>query len=180
MRIAVAHIHSFGLDWPADRVPDGGIVDLEVVLEQVTRESRAAEDEYFASLGNPDHEAESERHDALEQLAHHVAGVLELAKAIGDRSVGVGPVPRKMIETLGLPCSKRLRESLVDVCDETGNKVGDEVDLVQTMLFVVRNFRYYDRKYDEVMEVTDELIDGREGNQVAIFELAAILAAVCR
>ncbi|MBA2540496.1 MAG: hypothetical protein H0V17_12720 [Deltaproteobacteria bacterium] len=186
MRIAVAHIHSFGLDWPADRVPEDGIVDLEDLLAQVHRDGRAAEDFYFASLASPAGDEARERHFALEAFAHHVAAVLEVAKAIGDRSVGVGPIPRSTIETLGLPCSKVLTDKLV--------AAGDEVDLVQTMVRLVRDFRYYDREYDglsaqrqrygaswdDITDRHDELVAGIRDHQDAIRELAAILAAVCR
>ena len=186
MRIPVARIQALGLDWPADRIDDEGMVDLDATAREVDRALGPAENAYFAALGTPDKDRMSDRYYALRALGEHTAAVRRLVETIGEPSLGVGPIPRATIQTLGLPCSPRLEKAFV--------LAGDELDLVQTMLRLVRDNLYYRREYDglndqrrrwgaskdDVSDRWDELAEGMRTTDQAIRELSAILAAVCQ
>ena len=186
MRVSVAQIRSLGLDWPTDRIGPDGSVDLAAIANLVDAEFATAERVYFGTLGAAGSDEARERYFGLRELGDHTAVVRALLTAIGGRSIGTGPIPRSTIEALQLPCSALLAKKLV--------AVGDEVDLVNTMELLVRNYRYYQREYDglndqrrrygasraDISDRWDELSSGMSDNDTAIRELSAILVAVCR
>jgi hypothetical protein len=187
VQITLAQIHALGLEWPADLDPAAdGTIDLAAAEARLAQDTRAAENLYYASIGKPGLDAARERFRSLEDQGHHVAGLSELARAIKRRSLGVGPVPRATLTALGLPCGDLLTRSLV--------AAGEEVDLVQTMLRLVRSFRHYDKEYDGLAEqrsrygaskddISDrwgELSTAIQNHRRAIRELGDILSAICR
>lgn len=186
MRVTVTQIRALGLDWPEEHTGPDGMVDLSTTIEGVDDAYDSAEREYFASLGKPDEADKQARYFGLRELGDHAFAVRALVLAIGERSINVGPIPRAMIDTLGLPCSALLSSKLV--------AVDDELDLVKTMELLVRNYRYYQREHaglsamarkwnaprSEISDRWGELSAGMSDNQAAIAELSAILAAVCR
>jgi hypothetical protein len=168
--ITAAQIRALGLDWPPPGVAEtAGAIDLAATLRQVGSSDRAAHD-----------------------VATHVRAVIAVVAAVGVRSIGL-----RNASGVGRIALARIRALGFDWPDDVARlavTAGDEIDLVHTLVAIVREHAWCEYQYhglraqarrlmvrlDEVTDRADEYADGMHRLPAAIAHVQRILAAVTR